>query len=248
MIRRSVLPVRLAALLLLAFGLGGARPADAVEPTLHLSWNAPAGFPRAASSLRTTCADTARVDTLWLTFDPGESAGKFYGVYARLYFHPVGGDTLGPFWHFKSGTANQRNLTIEFGGEDFPLAPAWTAPGMGQPLYEFNGSAGTLDLVYAVADASAGPIEGGRRYAFARVMIRQRRADLAGCRQPMCIEWALGRVGAGRDDRHSRTGDRFVTWNAAGAACAPWRTDKPAPWTPKANRAPGRAPAAPDSQ
>jgi hypothetical protein len=238
--RRSMRPLPIAlALVAVLTPLAMPGSARAGDPTLYLSWHAPHGMPRASDRLTTRCDDTTRVDTLWLSFDPGEDAAKFYGMFARLRFHPAEGDTLGPFWHFKTGAANQKNLAIEFAGEDFPLAPGWVAQGMGAPSYEFNASVGTLDLIYAVREADAAPIQGGKRYAFSRVLFKHRRAGLAGCMAPTCIEWALGRLGNGQVDRHVTAGPRFVTWNGSGRVCDTWRAaERPKAWTPPQNRAP----------
>lgn len=213
------------------------------EPRLYLSWNAPYGMPRAADRVVVDCLDTTRVDTLYLSFETGRDASRFYGMYARLYFHPAQGDTLGTYWHWERGWWNQGNLRVEFDPDGtFPCAQPWTRGGFGAPSYEFKPEFGTLDLVYAVKEQDAAPISGTTRYCFGRVMLRQRKCALPGSMRPVCLEWSSARYSFGAGDvAVTRGGERFVSVNSDdGGVCAPYRAAvRPQRWLPRSQPAPG---------
>lgn len=230
--------------------------AGVTEPRIYLSWNAPWGTPGASDTLSTDCADSTRVDTLYLSFEPGRDATQFYGMYARLYFRPQLGDTLGMFWHLKRGEENQGTLWAWFDPDgSFPCPRPWTAHGMGVPVWYTSPQAGRLDLVYAVRLDAASPVKAGTRYCFARVEFKERWPWLHGCRQPVCIEWESARLSFGfadesRKEIQATRGERFVSWNSPGGAVTePYRRRvRPRAWQPPAGpAAPGPAAAPGDS-
>ncbi|MBI5170945.1 MAG: hypothetical protein HZA61_15755 [Candidatus Eisenbacteria bacterium] len=212
---------------------GGAR-ADAAR--LLLSWRAPWGAKRATQELRPSLADTTAEDTLYLCFRPGRTSPTFNGFTATLEFHCAPGDTLGPFWHFEKTGANAGGLAVQFGPEPrFPGPQPWTGPGMGRPAWEHTSEGGKLRLVFAVPYTQPGAVDSSGVYALGRVLIRHKRAALAGARQPICIEWKEASLAfALKDEPIVRQGERFVTWNAApGEGCGRWNAvRKPESWKP----------------
>jgi hypothetical protein len=209
----------------------------AYEPELFLSWRQPYGMPGASDTLTIVPGDTSRTDTLFLSFDPGRDAPKFFAMYGRLYFHPQMGDTLGTYWHWERGWYNQGNMRMEFDNDGtFPCLQPFVAYGMGAPLYEFAPGVGRLDLIYAVRAEDAAPVAAGTRYCFARVLFRQKKSMLPGSTQPICLEWAEGRLSFGGADVVTTNGEhRWVTVNSPnGALCGVYRRNKiPATWHPK---------------
>ncbi len=219
------------------------------EPKLYMSWRAPYGMPGASDTLSVPYDDTTRVDTLYLSFETGRDAPHFYGIFARLYFHPPFGDTLGTYWHWGRGWWNQGNLRIEFDPDGtWPCPQAWIFRGQGASIFDFEqgGHSGRLDLIYAVRDSDAAPVEAGTRYCFARVMLRQKKSMLPGAHQPVCIEWAQARMSFGAGDVYVTRGPgRFVSANSpTGSVCEPYRrTTMPGSWHPKGLTNPNQQPA-----
>lgn len=207
-------------------------------PELFLSWHRPFGMPGAAQNIEVAPSDTARRDTLWLSFDPGRDGPRFYSMFARLYFHPRMGDTLGNYWHWEGGSWNQGNLRMEFDPDGtFPCLQPFVHHGVAVPKYTFNPGLGRLDMIFAVRLQDAAPVAAGTRYCFARVIFHHKGAMLPGSGQPMCVEWAEGRVSFdGPDIVSSRGAHRWVTMNAAsGDPCGDYkRTKAPAIWRPGA--------------
>lgn len=234
------LPIAFALLAAGAAMAGAADPAPPAPPTVHLSWRQPWGHPGAVEHLTAACDDTAAVDTLYLTFEPGRSAATFYGMFARLRFIPAAGDTLMPFWHFQRGTENTGGLWAWFDSDSvLPVPDPFPVQGNGAPLYVQGPEGGRLDLVYAVPSTVAGPVEAASTYYFARIMIHHRWLRRAvGCERPICIEWAEAKLsfGSGADVEAGVGGHRFVTWNSSDrAACTPvQRAPRPRAWRPSA--------------
>ncbi len=216
------------------------------EPKLYMAWRAPWGMPGATDTLSISCDDTLRVDTLYLSFETGRDAPRFWGMYARLYFRPPFGDTLGTYWHWGRGWWNQGNLRIEFDPDGtFPCAQPWVRHGFGQPDFQFTPEAGRLDLIYALREADTAPVAAGTRYCFARVMFRQRQCHLPGARQPVCIEWTEARLSFGHGDVIATFGPaRFVSTNSPdGGVCTPYRRARnPGAWKPKGPTNPNQPP------
>lgn len=198
------------------------------RPAIFLSWDAPQGMPRAHDAAVAACDDTLGVDTLYITFDPGESLGNLLGVDAVLTFRPGPGDSLGPFWDLSRAGANPWNLRIEFDEPPPGCETPWRVPGIGAPRYRLSPGAGRLDLTYYVPASKAGPVAPGTRYFLARVMVRQRKPQLGGCRQPVCVELNHVLISYNGGSRWINGGERFVSWNSpGGAACAEHRLRPP---------------------
>jgi len=206
-------------------------------PQLFLAWHAPYGLPGATDTISFGAGDSNRVDTLYLSFETGRTGREFLGVFARLYFHPTFGDTLGTYWQYGYGSPNYRDVAIEFDPDgSFPCPQPWIHNGMGFPDFDFHAGGAKLDLYYVITRLQdAIPVDGHVRYCFARVMFRQTHWDLPGARQPVCIEWSVARMSIGRRDAVGRRGEgRCVSVNSPdGSVCGPYRrTLVPANWVP----------------
>ena len=211
----------LAAVLLLA-GLAplanpGASRAQASEPPpnarLYLTWRAPYGQPRATENIMASCGDSTRVDTLWMTFDPGKSVPGFLGMTGFLDIHPFPGDTLDAYWNFGEGL-KVRRLRVQLDPDSVPgMRHAWASKGAGGYGYYHSPTLGSVRMVQAVPMQTAGPIEPGL-YAMARVLI-PRPASSGPCGRPVCIERRSSSIAFSEtDDAQVTRGQRFVSWNA----------------------------------
>ncbi len=206
-------------------------------PQLFIAWHAPYGTPGATDTISFGAGDSNRVDTLFMSFEIGRNTPQFLGMTARLYFHPANGDTLGTYWRYDSGSPNYRNLEIEFDPDgSFPCPQPWNRSGAGLVDFEFDAGGASLDLTYVItAMQNVIPADGRVRYCFARVMFRQRRWDLPGARQPVCLEWAVSRFSSGLDEATARSGPgRCISMNSPdGSVCVPYRRNPgPLPWAP----------------
>ncbi len=203
---------------------------------LYLSWGAPWGMKGARTSLTPACNDTTAVDTLYLSFYPGRPSDMFMGFSAELYFRTASGDTLGSWWHMDSKTGeNPGNVQVEFGPSDnMPGVQPWTANGQSLARIEHTPDAMRLRMLFAVSVEAAGAIDSTRTYTLARVLVRHKRAGrLAGCGQPVCVEWASAKFGfAIKDEPEVRRGERFVTYGGSASACDVARGPRVAPWKP----------------
>lgn len=199
--------------------LCGASFARADDPRIYLSWGAANGLPGASGSLTRTCGDTTRVDTLYLSFDPGRACSTFVGMTATVWFRALDGDSLGPLWQSAGGRTLPYGMTVEFSrvaasGYPFP----WSAFGIGHPAYGKPGSnASRLRLIWAVMPENGSIVEAGKLYGLARVLMRRPAAGSPGCEQPVCVEWTEATMAYRPGDEPSvSTGVRFVGINAAG--------------------------------
>ena len=229
--------------LLVLWGLAGPAQAVADEGRLFLSWHAPYGMAGARESLVASCEDTSRVDTLYLCYETGRDAPRLYGITAEIVFWPQVPDTLGPFWDFRPGGANDHGVRVEFAvGGSMPMPAAWSTRGFGGDSYGWRPASGRLRLIYAQPSVQAAPVQAGRRYCFARLLISHRNPGLAGCRKPVCVEWAMAKLAFGPRDEPAvtRGATGHVTWNSpGGAACASYR---------QATSPPGKRPVAPGAR
>lgn len=207
------------------------------QPQLFLTWKAPAGLPRATHRLTGSCADTARIDTLFLCVRTGRNRPGLAAMSAILLFSPEEGDTLGPFWHFKRGWENEGNLLVDFDRVAIMTGSSpWEGMGYGTVSYDHRSGRGRLDLDFRLPADLPKPLLGDETYVFARVRIRHRRADLAGCSQPVCVEFASTQLKfvTGRQIDVS-VGDRMVVWNSPDGSVCTSRKSATAvkPWKPK---------------
>jgi hypothetical protein len=204
--------------------------AAAGEPRMFLSWHAPYGLAGATDSLTRAPGDTTTVDTLYLAFDPGRSTPTFVGMTATLHFRGVNprapSDSLSPAWNPAVGSTPPRLMRVEFPLDPPASCPSpWQGSGFSIVSYKRTPLTGQLRLVYAVPQDAASPVDSGTVYTFARLALR-RPAVAAWCRQPLCIEWALGSFAysAGQEPTFEHGGDRFVSLNSPGGEiCSPWK-------------------------
>ncbi|HKQ58533.1 MAG TPA: hypothetical protein VJY35_11755 [Candidatus Eisenbacteria bacterium] len=204
-------------------------PTSVAGPAVFLSWSAPLGVPGARDTAFQACNDTTAAETLFVTFDPGEGVNQLMGIDARLLFTAQPGDSLEAFWDFSRSGANPWNLRIEFDEPPAGAASPWAVGGSGGVRYDRRKNQAALDLSYAVAASRTMSVLGGTRYFLARVIIRLRRAGLAGCRTPVCIELDHMVIShGGSTSRWISDGERFVSWNSpGGAACSERRAIPP---------------------
>ena len=206
-------------------------------PRLFATWHAPHGMPGATSNLMTPCGDTTQVDTLFLSFAAGRYTRTFIRVDAALLFYPQQGDTLLPFWFFKRDWPNAGNKLIDFESQSAVIGTVpWPNGGAGHVSYDHRSGRGRLDLVFVGDRGGAGSLTPSEEYVLARVRIRHRRTDLAGCSQPVCIELAeaqLKFIGQ-RPMIISSGAERFATWNSPdGSVCKPYLSHPLVlPWLP----------------
>ena len=198
-----------------------ATSAHAGDPLAYLSWGAPWGQPGAREHVRVS-GDSTRVDTLYLSFDPGSDAPKFVGLTALLYFWPQSGDTLGAFWHFERTAENPMACRIDFDVAPYEAMSPFTSSGMGMPRYDHSKGSGRLSFIYAVPANNGVALKAGTIYCLARVFLSHRRASLSGHAQPLCIQWGEADFSVDSElSTHARgAGSPYVTWNSPdGKAC-----------------------------
>ena len=215
--------------------LGGALVAQAAEPEIFLSWRAPYGEPRAVDTLVAACGDTARVDTLYLSFRPNANRDSLTAITSALLFHPAPGDTLEAFWGFERGATNNGNLLIMLHPDkllDYEQPRAYS--GAGQVFFTHENGRARLHMVYFVDRAVSMGVSASQVYCFARVTIRHRRCDLPGYAKPVCIELDSAYVEYSPGNNMTiTTGDhRHVTWNAPRGMCAAYGAPAQPPAVP----------------
>jgi hypothetical protein len=194
---------------------------------LYLAWRAPYGMPGARRNLDLSCADTTKVDTLYLSFETGMDSEHFYAMFARLSFRSASGDTLGEFWHFGRKGVNREGLKIQFDPDGtFPCSQPWNRAGTGSPTLYHRAEGTLLDLLYAVSLQDAAPTSGRTRYCYARLLLDRRQCRLEGSRQPVCIEWEQARYSIGGGDIFITGGpEALVSVNSPDSSvCAPLRS------------------------
>jgi hypothetical protein len=135
-----------------------------------------------------------RLDTLFLSFDPGQSSTRFVGFVAELKVRPLPGDTLGSLWEPASGTSLPMWMKIGWVAPEMDERPGFPSPlrvpGSGGLAYRrAAGGEGIIRMLYAVGTGDSAFVEGGKRYGLARFVMR-RPGPGPGCRQPVCIEWS----------------------------------------------------------
>jgi hypothetical protein len=213
---------------------GGPRADDA---QLYLAWNAPWGSRRAASSRIPACADSMIEDTLVLSVVTGRAAERFTGFTAQILFHATGSDTLGPWWHLEGkGGANAGSLRAEWATHpQFGWRQPFRGQGQGFVLLDRTPTTARLRMVYAVPYMEAGPIAADSLYTLARVILRHRpERGLAGCAQPVCVEWGEATLAFGaKDEPRVRRGQRVVGFGGPHAICEPFRGPRVEAWKPK---------------
>jgi hypothetical protein len=206
------------------------------EARLFMAWHAPYGTPGATANLDLSCRDTTGEDTLYLSFETGRTLEGFYGIATRLRFHPMEGDTLGPFWQFGARGVNVGGIKVQLDADgSFPCAQPWNRLGYGNLNYQFDPAVGEVQLVYAIPLQQTTPVSATTRYCMARLIVEHRRCRLGGARQPVCVEWFEAFYSGGGRDLQITAGDRFVSINSPdGGVCTPYRrAGRVRAWTPK---------------
>jgi hypothetical protein len=229
-------------------------PRGGGDAQLLLSWNAPWGARRAQRARMPACADSTREDTLFLSFMPGRSARRFTGFTAQLAIRATGGDTLGAWWHMESkGGSNPGSLRAEWAAAPgFGWRQPFPVGGQGFTLMERTPESVRLRLVFAVPADQAGPVAADSVYALCRLIFKHRpERRLAGCGQPVCVEWSAGTLAFGpRDEPRVQRGERFVGFGGPATLCEPFKGPRVEAWKPRAKPAaappPLPPPATPD--
>ncbi|NOT34060.1 MAG: hypothetical protein HOP12_07810 [Candidatus Eisenbacteria bacterium] len=207
-----------------------------VPPSLFLSWRAPHGVSRAVENVVIECSGEASPETLYVSYDPGQSSETFIGMDISLYFRATRGDSLSSYWSFGGGTMNRRNIRIEFPADSsWGLPRGFRAQGMGAPNYRRTRESGQLEVIFAVPLDQAAPIRPGQVYCFARIIFPAASPMDENCGQPVCIEFQRGEFSFSEfGDGTSVLGRpvrRFASWNSpASKVCAEFRA-APGSWT-----------------
>jgi len=179
-------------LVLIVLGLSHSN-AQAGKPQLYLSWHAPFGSPRASETVFMADGDTTATDTLYLSFDPGHRDTTFLALDATITMRCAEGDTLSPFW--RTGAMGKvmmgpRNPRVQFNDTgDWPTPSPWLAVGIGQSAYDWARYSARVRLMYGVGPQQGAPVDSGRIYTIARIVIRHPAAGIANATQPLCFEW-----------------------------------------------------------
>ena len=199
-------------------GLFAALPARGSEPRIYLSSHAPYGHAGADSSLVWAKGDTSRVDTLYLTFDPGRACSTFVAMTAKVWIHALGEDSLSAFWAAGEKQSPPPWIKVEYGrgaGWDPPFP--WQDFGTGVAGYARpSPRAGLLVFAYAVAAGSRTRVAAGQPYSFARVILTRPAAGTTGRDHPVCFEWLeAGLSFSLRESGKAGDGARYVGLNAA---------------------------------
>jgi len=202
-----------------------AAPAAAAEARLMLSWNAPYGTSRARDAIVVPC-DSAGVDTLYLSFDPGRDS-TVIGMSATVYFHAAEGDTLGQFWKFDDMNGRYSPIRVSFDSDSaFGFTTPFLTPGAGQGRYDYVSGSGRVRMVYAIAANAASRVKAGHSYGLARLMVRRPPQGIGGCSQPMCVELHVATLAfAEQDVVDQNRGPRWVSINSPdGKVCETFRS------------------------
>ncbi len=201
-----------------------AASAWADEPRLYLAWHAPYGLPGASDTLSRACGDTSRVDTLFLSFDPGRATRTFVGMTVTLKFQAQPGDSLGPLWAATGAGAPPPWMRVEWAPDSSSGCPSpWTTLGVGGHAYRKDGGQGLMRMVYAVSLLEISRVEPGRRYGLARILLRGLPRGVLGCHQPVCVEWTAATMSYGVGQEYPVDGkDSRVSLNSpVGQVCPP---------------------------
>lgn len=236
------------ALSIIGFVLLTAGSAAADEPLAFLSWHAPYGSPGAADTLTLSCEGPAKPDTLYLSFDPGETNLGFTGFTAEMRIRSLDGDSLSGMWRSSTYTGLPRWMRVEFAPDSTSGCPSpFEVQGFGMAGFRRDrdpDGAGIIRMVHAVAYPDSATVKGGHRYGLARFLFRPP-SNADGCRRPVCIDWSwinLASAG-GRETKITESRSRVVANPAPGIDCSARPVGKPAakpasgpkakPWKPK---------------
>ena len=214
--------------------------AAAGTPEVYLTWHAPYGDPRARDTLSVACGDSTAADTLYMSFTPGKSSETFIGASATVEFHPLGLDSLGPYWTAERDVPLPHLMKVSMEpGLGYPQP--WNVPGGTGTRWDCPGGKARLRMIYAVPVEKGIAVTEGGTLVLARIVLKRPPARFGRCVQPVCIEWVDAALafdpGPDGTSMIVHQGDhRFVTWNSPGGeACIPLRkAGRIQPWRPKA--------------
>ena len=99
---------------LMLLGMLACAPAYAGEPRLFLSWHAPYGRPGASDRLWMDCQRMYKLDTLFMSFDPGVTTSGFTSFLATIRINALDGDTLSSLWDSPSATGLPVWMKVEW--------------------------------------------------------------------------------------------------------------------------------------
>jgi hypothetical protein len=220
-------------------------PARAPEAQLFLSWNAPWGHRRAARSRMPACSDSAAEDTLYLCVRTGRHAEKFSGFTASLLVHPTGSDSLGDWWKMKGkGGLNPGSLRVEWAAQNdwFGVPQPFPVSGQGFTILDNQPYLARLRMIFAVAYDAAVPAEADPLFVLARVVWKHHpERRLAGCDQPVVIEWEQATMSLGlADEPKVARGERLVSFGGPYALTEPFHGPRTQAWKPGRLAPPGK--------
>jgi hypothetical protein len=130
-----------------------------------------------------------RLDTLILSFDPGQNSDSFTGFTAALWVQPMlASDTLSNIWDGPSESALPMWMKYQSGPDSVINTPFQAGGAGGAACHHTPDGGRVIRMVQAVAYADSTPVEAGKIYGLARFIIRQP-AMSPGCMQPVCIEF-----------------------------------------------------------
>ncbi|TMQ71612.1 MAG: hypothetical protein E6K81_09665 [Candidatus Eisenbacteria bacterium] len=175
---------------LMLLGMLACAPAYAGEPRLFLSWHAPYGRPGASDRLWMDCQRMNKLDTLFMSFDPGVTTSGFTSFLATIRINALDGDTLSSLWDSPSATGLPVWMKVEWQPDSTSgCGTPFHSSGMGgASLFHARDGGRVLRIVYAVAYQDSVDVEAGQRYGLARILIRRPGVG-PGCHQPVCIRW-----------------------------------------------------------
>ena len=157
---------------------------EAAETQVYLSWGSPHGFPGARDTLVRACGDSTRIDTLCLSFEPGEDFPNLVAITGDVEFLPVDGDTLLGYWTFRNQATGPGSCRGEFAGSGRAGCPfPWSSAGMPVVGFLRREGRGLLRLMYAVSVHTPTSVQAGVRYCLARILIQHRAGGPVGDRK-----------------------------------------------------------------
>ena len=187
------------------------------QPILHVTWNAPYGDPRARSSIAPVCTDTTREDTLYVGFETGSRIVRVKNISAVVLFEPQAGDSLGSFWFFERGGANEGSLIVkyDFVNGEYADSPWGVGFAYGHVGYTHDRVRGRLDISANAPPPLVKSWAPNLVFCFAQITISHRRSNLSGCGRPMSIACVGARFFTvdNREFRAATSPDQRVPWN-----------------------------------
>ena len=218
--------------------LGGASrawcafPPDTTGAQLVLTWHAPAGSPRATSSLIRS-AKAAGEDTLFICLIPGADSRALTGFTGEIRFRTHPADSLESYWCTRVGN-DLTAFRVQLAPDSIEgAASPFISQGFGGTRSDVIEGGARLRYIYAVSDVRAGPVQAGRTYVLAFVRVRRPPAADRAAHQPICAELTSGTVSfeIGYEPGITRGQQRVGLHAPLEQACAEWLREAK-PWSP----------------